>query len=247
MNNLISIIVPIYNRAHYIKDIVTTVGNQTYANWKLIFIDDGSTDNTVEEINKVLSEKIELIKLPRHVGVSEARNKGIETAAGDYIAFLDSDDLWEPEKLEKQLKFMEENDYNFSFTGYKYEKKDKQEKNVRVPKKLIYEEALKDTVIFTSTVMINIKKIDKEIIYMPNVKFGEDSITWWKILKNGNTAYGINQVLAVYRRGEKSLSSNKFFTIKCTWKSYRKYEKLNIFKASYYFIFYIFNAIKRRI
>jgi len=111
MNNLISIIVPIYNRAHYIKDIVTTVGNQTYANWKLIFIDDGSTDNTVEEINKVLSEKIELIKLPRHVGVSEARNKGIETAAGDYIAFLDSDDLWEPEKLEKQLKFMEENDY----------------------------------------------------------------------------------------------------------------------------------------
>ena len=224
-----------------------TVRNQTYKNWNLIFIDDASTDNTVKEIEKVLSKKIQLIKLSKHSGVSKARNEGIKIATGEYIAFLDSDDLWDKEKLGLQLKFMEENNYNFSFTGYKYNRKNNQGKIVKVPRKLTYKQALKNTVIFTSTVMINVKKVNKEIIYMPNAKFGEDSITWWKILKNGNTAYGMEQILATYRRGEKSLSSNKFFTIKCTWESYRKYEKLNVFKTSYYFIFYIFNAIKRRV
>ena len=248
MNSLVSIIVPIYNRESYVDDIVKTVKNQTYKNWELIFVDDCSIDNTAEKIENMKLDNIKLIKSTKNSGVAIARNKGIEMARGKYIAFLDSDDLWDKEKLFKQVQFMEKNNYKFSFTGYQYKNLTKQGKIVKVPEKLNYKQAMKNTVIFTSTVVLNAELLGKEIMMMPNVAFGEDSITWWKILKKGNTAYGINENLATYRRiDEKSLARNKLFTIENTWKSYRKYEGLSICESMYFFMFYLFNAIKRRI
>lgn len=247
MKDLISIIVPIYNKEKYIDDIISTVKMQTYKNWEIIFIDDASTDTSVKQIESKLSDKIKLCKFKHNKGVSQARNEGIALAQGEYIAFLDADDLWRKDKLQKQIEFMKEKKVAFSFTSYQYEKNGKLGKIVNVPEKLTYVQALKNTVIFTSTVMLNVEIIGKKIMMMPSAKFGEDSITWWNILKNGNVAYGINENLVTYRRSEKSLSSNKIFTTRCTWNSYRKYQKFGIIKSLYYFLFYIFNAIKRRI
>ena len=140
---------------------------------------------------------------------------------------------------------MEENDYTFVYSSYAYLKNER--KHVaKIPKSMTYKELLKNHAIHTSTVMINMEKIEKEDIYMPNIKRGQDMATWWKILKSGITAYGITEVLSIYRVGEKSLSSNKIRAIMRTWKLFKR-EDLSFIQRVYYFSCYGFNAAKRRI
>ena len=144
---------------------------------------------------------------------------------------------------------MKEKDCAFSFTSYEFadEKGIGNGKIVRVPKKINYREALKNTTIWTSTVMFDVKKLGKELIQMPNVKRGQDTATWWKVLKQIPYAYGIDEVLSYYRRTNDSLSSNKIRALKRTWNLYRNVEHLNIFYSFYNFCWYVLNAIKRRI
>ena len=248
--NLISIIIPIYNAEKFIKETIETVLNQTINNFELILVDDISTDNSskiIEEYKKKDS-RIKYVKLEKKGLASGARNRGVLEAKGEYICFLDADDLWIKDKLEKQLLFMKKNNCAFSFTGYEFanNKGIPNGKKVIVPFKINYKQSLKNTTIFTSTVMFDMKKIKKEDIYMPNIK-SEDTATWWKILKKGYIAYGLNEVLTLYRRSEGTLSSNKIEAIKRIWYLYRKQEKLNLFSAIYNFMFYLKNAIKRRI
>ena len=248
--DLISIIVPVYNAEKFIKETIETVLNQTINNFELILVDDISTDNSskiIEEYKKKDS-RIKYVKLEKKGLASGARNRGVLEAKGEYICFLDADDLWIKDKLEKQLLFMKKNNCAFSFTGYEFanNKGIPNGKKVIVPFKINYKQSLKNTTIFTSTVMFDMKKIKKEDIYMPNIK-SEDTATWWKILKKGYIAYGLNEVLTLYRRSEGTLSSNKIEAIKRIWYLYRKQEKLNLFSSIYNFMFYLKNAIKRRI
>ena len=143
---------------------------------------------------------------------------------------------------------MRQNNCAFSFTGYEFADKNLKPlgKVAKVPSKLDYNKSLKNTIIWTTTVMFDMTKITKDLIYMPNVK-SEDTATWWKILKNGYTAYGLNEALSYYRRTEGSLSSNKIEAIKRIWNLYRNVEHLNIFKSIYCFIFYAINTVKKRI
>lgn len=251
MNNedLVSIIVPVYNAEEFINDTIKTVQDQTYKNWELIMIDDCSTDRSTEQILKYKSDKIKLIKLKKNSGAAICRNTGIKEAKGRYIAFLDADDLWKKEKLEVQLKFMKDKKCAFSFTGYEFADKDGvgNGKIVKVPEKINYKQALKNTTIWTSTVMFNMNKLKKEDIYMPDVKRGQDTATWWKVLKTGVEAYGLNKNLSIYRRSTGTLSSNKFKALKRTWDLYRNVERLNIFYSLYNFLWYCFNAARRRI
>jgi len=249
-NNLISIIVPVYNAERFIRDTIKTVQNQTYKNWELILINDCSTDNSANIIKEYLSDKIKLIELQENSGAAICRNTGIDNARGRYIAFLDSDDLWVENKLEKQEKFMKEKNCAFSFTGYEFANEYGTPNGIKVyvPGKLNYKQALKNTTIWTSTVMFDLIQLNKSIIKMPNLRRGQDTATWWKILKTGVEAYGLNEVLSFYRRGiGQTLSSNKIIALKRTWNLYRKQEKLNVFKTMYYFTFYLFNTIRRRI
>ena len=250
-SNLVSIIVPVYNSEKFIKDTISTVQKQTYNNWELILVDDASTDNGINIIESYSQndKRIKLIKLETNSGAAIARNKGIEYANGEYIAFLDSDDLWHKEKLEKQLNFMKANDYSFSFTGYEFadENGNGNGKIVQVPKSLNYKQALKNTIISTITVMFDMKKLNKKDIEMPNIRKGQDTATWWKILKNNNIAYGLNESLSIYRRTKNTLSSNKFMALKRTWNLYRKVEKISILASIYYFIWYLYNTIKKRV
>ncbi len=244
-NNKVSVIIPIYNAEKYIKQAIDSVRKQSYDNIEIICIDDASTDNSLKIAKKKLNEQDKLIIFPKNNGVAKARNEGIEHATGRYIAFLDADDFWEQEKLEEQIHFMKEKQASFCYTGFYYLKKQK-EKRVYVPAKQNYKQALKNTIILTSTVMIDTKIINKNELYMPNIK-SEDMATWWRLLKKNDFAYGINKALTYHRVGIKSLSSDKFKNLKYTWLLYRKQEKLKLIPSIYYFNYYIWNALRKRI
>lgn len=248
---LVSIIVPVYNAEKFIEDTIKTVKNQNYPNWELLLVNDCSTDKSQKIIGEYQERdnRIKLIQLKKNSGAAIARNTGIEEAKGKYIAFLDADDFWEKEKLEKQVEFMRINQMEFTYTGYEFadEKGNKINKIVKVPRKLTYKQALKNTTIFTSTVIFDVEKLGKELIYMPDVRRGQDTATWWKVLKTGVIAYGLNESLSIYRRSNNTLSANKIKALKRTWNLYRNVEKLPLFKSFYYFCWYVLNAVKRRI
>lgn len=242
---MVSVIIPVYNSSKYLRECIDSVLKQTYKNLEIIIIDDRSTDDSVDIINSYKDKRIKFIKLKKNSGVSICRNKGIDLATGEYITFIDSDDYWDIDKIKKQVKFIEKNDYTFIYSNYAFLKNGKKH-ITHVPKSITYKEALKNTTIFTSTVMFNMKHLKKKDIYMPIIKRGQDTATWWKVLRNGVTAYGMDDVLSIYRVGKSSLSSNKFIALKRTWDLY-KLENLSLLKRIYYFICYVINAIKRRL
>lgn len=248
MKTVVSIVVPVYNALKYIDDTVKSIEGQTFTEWELILVDDGSTDGTREYLKSIENEKNRVFFQSENGGAARARNKGIAEAKGKYLAFIDADDLWNKEKLQKQVHFMEKTNVNFSFTNYEFGTEDAKPTGhiVRVPNEITYKEALKNTTIFTSTVMLDVDILGKDMIRMPDVK-SEDTATWWKILKLGISAYGIQENLVMYRRPEKSLSSNKFEAIKRIWNLYRKQEKIGVCKSAFYFVCWAFNSTKRRI
>ena len=241
----VTVIIPMHNSSKHIEECLESVINQTYKNLEIIVVDDASTDNSLELVKNIEDNRIKLIELRENVGAGIARNKGIEVASGDYISFLDSDDYWVLDKIERQVKFMEDNNYTFIYGGYDYLKNGRRKK-AKVPKSMNYNQLLKNHAIFTSTVMLNMEYLQKEAILMPNLRRGQDYGTWWSILKKGITAYSITDTIAIYRVGEKSLSSNKFKATNRTWHLFKR-ENLSFIKRVFYFTCYSFNAVKRRI
>ena len=250
MKELVSIIIPVYNGELFLEDTINSVIEQTYTNWELILVNDCSIDSSINIIkeHQKKDSRIKLINNKINSKVAISRNNGVKKAKGRYICFLDADDKWNREKLEKQIKFMVDNNCAFSFTGYEFanEKCIPNGKKVYVPYKINYNQALKNTTIWTSTVMFDMDKLSKKDIYMPNVK-SEDTACWWSILKKIDYAYGLNEVLSYYRRSSGTLSSNKFEAIKRIWNLYRNVENLNILKSSYCFCCYAFRAVLRRV
>ena len=248
---LVSVIVPVFNAEKYIKRTVESVKAQTYDNWELILVNDCSSDNSLKIILDLADKdkRIKVISLDKNSGTAVARNMGIKAAKGKYISFLDADDLWKPEKIEKQLNFMQEKKCAFSFSGYEFGDENAVPNGiiVRVPEKINYKQALKNTTICTCTVMFDLSQLTKDDITMPTNTVAEDTATWWKVLKKVDYAYGIKDSLFIYRRPKNSKSSNKIHAIKNTWKLYKENEKIGLIKSSFYFICYCFNAIRRRV
>jgi len=247
MSDLVSIVIPVYNAEKCISDTIASIRSQTYDNWEIIMVDDGSTDKSLEIMRTFLCDNIKVLK-GGGGSAALARNKGIEAAEGRYIAFIDADDLWYPQKLEKQLEFMNKNEAAFSFTGYEFadEFGVSVNKVVQVPKTISYRQALKNTTIFTSTVIFDLSKISKDEIYMPNVK-SEDTATWWRVLKSGVKGYGLNEGLTLYRRSAGTLSSNKVEAVRRIWNLYRNVEGLSVPYSSFCFCFWALRAVIRRI
>lgn len=247
--DLVSIVIPVYNSAKYIKEAVESIEKQTYKRYEAIFVDDGSTDESREILKEYRkkNEKIKLILLKKHRGVAIARNIGIYKAKGRYLTFLDSDDLLVENKLEVQKKFMEQNEYEFVYGSFRYlnDIGNKISSPVKVMPKVDYKQSLLNMRLLTITVMLDLKKIPKRYCYMPNV-MNEDIATWWKILKKGYIAYGQKEVLAYYRKTKKSRSSRKSVTARARWELYRNLEKLGIGRAAYCFVNYVISAIKKR-
>lgn len=242
MENLVSIITPVYNSEKYIGQTINSVLEQTYPTWEMIIADDCSNDSTENVVKQFSDSRIKYFKLDKNSGAAIARNKAIEKARGRFIAFLDADDMWKPNKLEKQLNFMVKNNIGFSFTGYEI-LRENVNKVIKVPETLNYSQFMKDTIIGTLTVMLNIEMVGE--IRLVNVKKDHDSMTWAKLLREGNIAYGLNESLAYYRRVGGSISNNKFKAVKNHWDNCRHIERISRTKCAYYFIFYIMNAFKK--
>lgn len=249
---MVSIITPVYNAAEYLPETIKMVQEQTYKDWELLLVDDCSRDNSCQVVEEILSKcpdsRIQLLRQEKNQGAAKARNRGLKEARGRYIAFLDADDIWLPKKLEKELDFMEKKGAGFVFTAYEFgdEEAKGTGKVVQVPETLTYRQALSRTVIFTSTVLLDRERIPHRLMEMPPVP-SEDSATWWQILKEGYIAFGLNQVLVVYRRPPKSLSSNKLVAIKRIWFLYRRVEKLSLMASICCFVGWALRASLRRI
>jgi len=246
---LVSIITPVYNAERFIAETIECVQGQTYSNWEMLLVDDCSSDNGVNIIREYAKNdpRIKLFQLETNSGAAVARNTAINNSIGKYIAFLDSDDGWVPEKLEKQVGFMEERDLAFTFTSYRIMKENGEltDSIVKVPHEITYNELLKNTIIGCLTVMINKEKVKD--IQMVNIRTRQDLVLWLSILKRGITAYGMQEVLANYRKVEGSISSNKIKVAKRNWYVYRHIEKLSFPRATWVFMNYALNSVKKMI
>ncbi len=249
---LVSVIVPVYNVEKYIEQTMECVRNQTYTHWELLLVEDGSPDNSAavieDYIQRTGDNRIRLIRQPSNMGAAKARNRGLAEAQGRYIAYLDGDDLWVPQKLEQELKFMQEKEAAFVFTGYEFadDMGNGTGRVVKVPQTLTYKEALKNTTIFTTTVMFDTEKISKSLLEMPVIK-SEDTALWWKVLRNGYVAYGLDENLVKYRQVKNSLSSNKLEALRRIWNLYRKAEGMSVLSSAWHFCFWAVSTVKRRV
>ena len=246
---LVSVITPCYNMEHFVAETVQSVRNQTYQHWEMLIVCEASTDRTVE-ILQSLAEQDERIKITiktDHSGIADARNQAIQQARGHYLAFLDADDLWHPDKLERQLRFMQDNKVGFSFSSYDLVDEAGQQlgKTIRAHHDMSYKSYLRNTIIGCSTVMVDTNIVGPVIV--PRFRTSEDTATWLDILKQGHLAYVISQPLVSYRIRSKSASSNKLKASHDLWCVYRRHEKMPFFKACFYFCCYVFNAIKKRV
>lgn len=247
-NNLVSIITPSYKSEKFIAQTIESVLAQTYQNWEIIIVDDVSPDNSNDTIEKYCKNdnRIKLIKLERNSGPAVARNKAIEESKGRYIAFLDADDLWKPEKLEKQIKFMEEKDCVLSYSAYETMTEEGVLKNkyINPPLKIAYKDLLKSNYIGCLTAIYDTEKVGK--IYMPLINKRQDYGLWLKILKNTDFAYGLDEPLATYRIMSNSVSSNKYKLLKYNYLLFREHEKFSSIKSFYYLIWNIlFKLLKK--
>lgn len=249
--DLVSIITPIYNCENLLPQTLDCVLNQTYKNWEMILVDDCSIDNSASIIKKYAKKdsRIKYFKLEHNSGAAMARNKALEKSKGRFIAYLDADDLWKPEKLEKQISFMLEKKIAFSCTDYEKIREDGSSLNkiIKIPERVNYNLFLRNTIIQTVGVMIDTNITGKELLIMPNIRRRQDAATWCQLLKAGFDCYEVPENLSYYRVVSNSLSSNKFKAVKMNWYWYRKIEKLPLWKTCYCFVGYSFNAVKKRI
>lgn len=246
---LVSVIMPCYNMEKFIAYTIESVQRQTYPHWELLIVDDASTDGTADIIKSHQNQnnRINFIVKPKHSGIADTRNQCLKMAKGRFLAFLDSDDLWYPEKLEQQLQFMTEKNIGFSYSSYDCvdENGNPLEKNIKAAGNLDYDAYLRNTIIGCSTVMLD-KTIVGEVV-VPNFRTSEDTATWLNILKKGFLAYAIEQPLTSYRIRQHSASSNKLKASSDLWRVYRQNEKMPFFKTLTCFGCYAFNAIKKRL
>ncbi len=246
-DGLVSVIIPVYNAEKYLTDTLNSIYGQTYKNFEIILVDDRSTDRSAEIIAEHIKTHPEIVYVlqEKNGGAAVARNTALAAAKGRYVAFLDSDDIWVPEKTERQLKLLEENDGAFAFTAIEMidDEGNLVKKKRKVKVKVNYKFLLRNTMIPTSSVIIDRSKTGS--FSMPLRRSGQDYATWLKLLRNGTVAYGINEALTRYRVGHKSLSSNKFKSIKQVWEIQTKDEHINKFSAFFNVMCFTFNALKK--
>lgn len=245
-NNKVSVIMPSFNSSRTIRDSINSVLNQKHKNLELIIIDDCSKDNSLEVIKSFADERIILLSTPKNSGAAVSRNLGILQASGRYIAFLDSDDLWDEEKLTKQIEFMEKNNCPFSYTNYKVfnEKTNSIICDFKSKDTATYKSLLWNSYIGCLTVCYDTFTLGK--VYMPeNAIKKEDYACWLSILKKGFIGKNVGESLATYRISGSSVSSSKAKMAKYQWFLFRKVEKINPFKSFFLMISYTINGLKK--
>ncbi len=247
--NLVSVITPIYNSSRTINETIQSLQSQNYKNWEMICITDkGTTDNSRDIIQEIAKNdpRIKLYEMENDRGWGHARTYGFKKSQGKFVAFLDADDLWLPNKLSAQIEFMVKNNYKFTCAGYRRMSHQGNSSDTPFfpPKKITYEDLLKNNWIGCLTVMLERDAIgDFKMTNLP----GEDYILWLELTGRRNIdCYGLQEDLARYRITENSLSRSYVKTLIQRWKVYRKFEKLPLSKTLYLFVHYLISAALKR-
>lgn len=247
IEGLVSVITPVYNAGKYLDRTLNSVFHQTYKNIEIVLVDDQSKDNSAEIIKEYQKMHPEIVYFlqPENKGAGYARNKALELAKGQYVAFLDSDDIWKPEKVEKQVRLLKENNASFCFTAIEMiDSTDKVIKNKRKVKAVIdYGFLLSNTMIPTSGVMVD-RRV-KGDFRMHLRRGGQDYATWLRLLRDGSKAYGLNEALVGYRISEGSLSSNKIKSIRQIWEIQTQDEGIGKMKALMNICIWCWNSVKK--
>ena len=235
-NPLVSIITPSFNSEKFIAETIQSVQNQTYQNWEMIIVDDGSADQTKEIIENLMKDdsRIQFFPLLKNGGPAKARNIAINQAKGKYMTFLDADDIWFPDFIENSIKTILKTGIYFVFSSYRRSNENLEfvYSDFIVPKKVIYTDILKTNSISCLTAFIDIAVLGKKS--MPEITKRQDMGLWLKYLKEIPFAYGIQETKAIYRIRENSLSRNKANLLKYQWQFYRKIEHLSVLESTYY-------------
>lgn len=236
MNELASIIMPSYNTGAYIKETINSVVSQTYDNWELIIVDDCSTDNTDEVVRPFLNDqRIRYLKNEKNSGAAVSRNRALREARGRWIAFLDSDDLWMPDKLEKQIQFMDVGGYHFSYTNYIEIDSNSNPNGIRVtgPKRITKASMYNYCWPGCLTVMYDAETIG--LIQIADIKKNNDYAMWLKVCKKAN-CYLLDEVLASYRRGRNGSISTHSYKALIVWhyKLFKEAEQKSAFVSVLY-------------
>ena len=243
----VSIILPVYNGERYINRTITSILQQTMPNFELIVIDDCSTDKSLQHLQEWAQRdsRIQVVANTQNMGVADARNKGIALAKGEYICFVDSDDTWHSDKLERQMNFMKQSLCDFSCTAYAMvDDEGKFIKNRLIDKQqIVLEDLLKENYICCSTVML---KAELAKQYSMNGSYAhEDYVYWLDLLQNGAKGAVFDQVLTRYRLAQSGRSANKGKAAQGRWQIYREYLNYGIIKSTRYFVHYALNGIKK--
>jgi glycosyltransferase involved in cell wall biosynthesis len=249
----VSIITPSYNAISTIEETYNSLVSQSYSNWEWIVTDDCSTDGTVEFLESLSNrdKRVRIYKNTRNSGAALSRNNSLKHATGEFLAFIDSDDIWFSDKLEKQIDFMSLYiGVDFSFTAYELidAKGKKMNKKIDLQGEGFYVNYIdmlkKKATLGCSTVML--RRAAFNDISMPLIRTGQDYALWLKLLKNGSKAYLLNEVLTKYRILPNSISRNKFKKSMRQWQIYRKVERLSIFFSTICFLSYAWRAVFRK-
>lgn len=244
---LVSVIIPVYNVQKYINRTLESVFAQTYENIEIIMVDDQSNDKSAEIIKEYQKDHPEIVYYlqPKNMGAGYARNKALEIAKGQYVAFLDSDDMWKFDKIEKQIRLLNEKKGAFCFTAIEMiDENDKMIKGKRkVKEEIDYKFLLSNTMIPTSGVVVD--RCIKGDFRMHIRRGGQDYATWLMLLKDGTKAYGINEVLVSYRIAGKSLSSNKLNSIKQIWEIQTQDEGIGYCEVVFHILLWCANSVKK--
>ena len=244
--SLVSVIIPYFKKKKFIEKTLNSVLNQTYQDFEVILIYDDENKNDLKFIDSLVNKnpKIKIIENIKNLGAGLSRNIGIKNSSGSIIAFLDSDDYWMPDKLDKQINFMRKNNYKFTYCNYKKINNDKEIPVFSKKKKVSFNDLLTDCNIGLSTVLLD-KTIINENLFPP-LKTKEDYTAWLKLTKNNLDAYNFPEYLVVWNYSEKSLSSNLKQKLIDGFKVYHYYMNFNIIKSLYYLFLLTINSIKRK-
>lgn len=246
-NELVSVIIPVFNAEKFISKTIESVLDQTYKEIEIVLVDDCSKDTSRQIIENYAENHKNIVYhlQDKNYGAAVARNTALKIAKGRYVAFLDSDDIWYPQKIEKQIDLMYQKKAAICYTAIEIiDEEDNLIKSKRnVKEKIDYKFLLKNTMMATSTVVIDRKIIGN--IQMPNIRSGQDYATWLQLMRNGIVAYGINEVLVKYRKRYNSLSKNKLKSLSQVWNIQTKKEKINVLYASFNTVCFAVNAFKK--
>jgi teichuronic acid biosynthesis glycosyltransferase TuaG len=243
----VSVIMPAYNVKAYLEEAVRSVMNQTFRDWELVVVDDASSDDTPNILQTLASQECRLVveRLAKNRGVGYCRNRGLELAKGRFVAFLDSDDRWHPEKLARQHAFMQQKGSAFTFTAYEVISASGDWLSLAppVPEQMNYHQLLGNSLIGCSTVILDRDKIGE--VRFPEMRTRQDFALWCTLLREGRTASGLGDVLTQYRLSPSGISKNKWKGARQHWRVYREYLGLGLFKATRHFISYAWNASRK--